>query len=404
MVLKVVIKMALGTSVVICCLIAIATLPILSNGFSPNYVFTAATFTTGSVDHQEMTESGALVVLKDYLLDNPNTVVDSTSVINSLQDPSARSLFGAYYHGTETCNQAQCDLIHRYYNGALESIKLANTDVDGAETGIPPAHFDNEAIPEGNNRIQVKRQIIIRNIQAGSYEKARTETGLALHTLQDFYSHSNWVELDNTEPLEDLGRPTYTPSNIASPSIPTCNNCERGQDVPQQLLAFTAGFAQFRHEYDCVDNIRSDIISNNVLISGYTGREKPEGKCSHAGLADLTATLEPFGGINKDLKTNVWSSHSDLHDQAANVATKATVLFLQDIREEVGDEAFGRFLNIDQPRLSVAFVIDTTGSTAHFTHIQAALPRIKDGLDGYQELVGGAFGIDYILVPISDPG
>ena len=88
------------------------------------------------------------------------------------------------------------------------------------------------------------------------------------------------------------------------------------------------------------------------------------------------------------------------------MAVKACVLFLQDIREEVGDEAFGAFMNIDakETRFTVAYVIDTAASMIEeLPLIQASLPRIREQLDDYKaSSEGGA--VNYMLVPFNDSG
>ncbi|KAL4593093.1 von Willebrand factor A domain-containing protein 7-like, partial [Arapaima gigas] len=66
---------------------------------------------------------------------------------------------------------------------------------------------------------------------------------------------------------------------------------------------------------------------------------KPKGKCSHGGFFDRTSGKTPVGGINKD---DLSSSHGDLHQDAALVATNATVQLLEDIRLSVGDINFLR--------------------------------------------------------------
>ena len=49
------------------------------------------------------------------------------------------------------------------------------------------------------------------------------------------------------------------------------------------------------------------------------------------------------------------------HQSAARVAIKATKLFFDNIRKEVGDEKFAIFLNMKALR-TISFAIDTTGS------------------------------------------
>ena len=411
--------MSLSTATTVCMLLT-ATILHQCNGFSPNFIAKVGALTPFSMDHRDITKAAALIVLKDYLLDNPNTEVDSTRVINSLRNPPALSLFGAYLHGTRYCldHQHQCQTVYERYYRAIGVIKDANSDVDHSESTIPEAHFDNELIPEGNNRLLEKRENIINHIRAESYQEARSETGRALHTLQDFYSHSNWAELGNTEPMADLGRPGGRLSNLAGRQVTTCIDCEEGEEVGI-ILSYIDGFfldlVKASYEYNCRENIEATIQSARSLTTGYYGHNpniatgaspKPRGKCSHGGVGDITSDFSPVGGINKDIRSNMWSPHSYLHDEAADLAVKASVLFLQDIREAVGDGLFAKFLDIELlTRSSIAFVIDTTGSMGEeLPQIQASLLRIQRELEAYEESLGGSVAVDYILVPFNDPG
>jgi hypothetical protein len=70
--------------------------------------------------------------------------------------------------------------------------------------------------------------------------------------------------------------------------------------------------------YDCKDNIRDEINQQGLLTSGYvsdlTASAKPTDveKCSHGSVMDPTAHQIPFGGINKDTMTPVYSPHYHL--------------------------------------------------------------------------------------------
>lgn len=89
---------------------------------------------------------------------------------------------------------------------APASIIAANAAVDDDQTHAAP-HFDGESFPEGQARILTLRADVVADLNAGDVAGARTSLGSALHTVQDFYSHSNWVELGNSAPNPDLGRP-----------------------------------------------------------------------------------------------------------------------------------------------------------------------------------------------------
>ena len=404
--------MARSASILICLLAAAATLPRLCNGFAPNQLAKRAAFAKSSKDHTDITEEGALVVLKDFLLANPNKEVDSTKVINSLGVHTARQLFAAYYHGKTSCWKFQkCNSITSEYSKAIKKIQDSNSAVDSDEDKIPEAHFDNEQIKKGNERLLEKLKTIIDNIKAGSYEDAQKETGRALHTLQDFYSHSNWVELGKTDPWEDLGRPDRELTNLAGEQDNTCTDCEKGAKVGKIYAKLGGEHIKVTHEYNCENNIVPDILSRKLVTTGYYGHtpeyKKPQGKCSHGGVGDPTSDFTPKGGINKDLKTNKFSPHHDLHEKAAEVAKKATTQFLQDIRKAVGDKAYGAFLNIDvkQARTSMAFVIDTASSMSEeLSQIQTLISKIQQKLQADHQTSHGDGATHFMLIQSNGKG
>ena len=70
---------------------------------------------------------------------------------------------------------------------------VASVDFSSATKDLPFAHFDAEFFKESNERvIEYKRQIAY-SLKYNDFEDARTKSGKILHTIQDFYSHSNWV-------------------------------------------------------------------------------------------------------------------------------------------------------------------------------------------------------------------
>ncbi|KAL1279364.1 hypothetical protein QQF64_026037, partial [Cirrhinus molitorella] len=84
---------------------------------------------------------------------------------------------------------------------AIKIILYNNVMIDGTEFNSPKHHFDNEKFEEGKGLIIKGIQDIEQFIQKKEFDNARATLGKILHTLQDFYSHSNWIELENTEPL-----------------------------------------------------------------------------------------------------------------------------------------------------------------------------------------------------------
>ncbi|KAG7224593.1 hypothetical protein INR49_011346 [Caranx melampygus] len=232
------------------------------------------------------------------------------------------------------------------------------------------------------------RKIITEGLQAvkasnkqENYEAAREKLGEILHPLQDFYSHSNWVEMGNNLPNPNLIRLDTSIGNIADISRATCRSCDGD---------------------DCRNNILEDIIEQRVLTSGYFGviplvSTKPKGKCSHGGAIDQTSKIEPKGGINKDTFD---ASHGHLHTEAANVAIAATSQLLEDVRGAAGDKPFLQMMGIFKGSSeALCFVIDTTNSMsddiAAVKNVTSSIINSKVGTDDEPSL--------YILVPFNDP-
>jgi uncharacterized protein (TIGR03382 family) len=92
-------------------------------------------------------------------------------------------------------------------------------------------HFDGEAFNKGQQQIQTMKEWLISSLRVDRIEEARYNLGRALHTLQDFYSHSNWVDLDNTGAHPLVGR--YMPlPDPAFPSENTCGVCKTPDNCP----------------------------------------------------------------------------------------------------------------------------------------------------------------------------
>ena len=104
----------------------------------------------------------------------------------------------------------------RFSRRALEEIRDATAGVDEVfssrgELSVPNAHCDDELLPACSARIITIKNDIIANLSSDSRDgsAARAQTGRALHTLQDFYAHSNWVNAPgpgNAGPNTALGR------------------------------------------------------------------------------------------------------------------------------------------------------------------------------------------------------
>nr|XP_020451861.1 von Willebrand factor A domain-containing protein 7-like [Monopterus albus] len=263
------------------------------------------------------------------------------------------------------------------FHSALQEIYTQNGLVDRNFVSSAPHHFNSEAFLEGRSLIISGMVVIKANIRNENFQAARETLGRVLHTLQDFYSHSNWVELGYKEPFINLIRPDLPLENLADVNTATCSDCASGT---------------------CPNPILPNILKQKKLTSGYMGifsANKPRGKCSHGGASDLTSTAIPRGGISKDERR---SDNVALHNAAVNAATAASLQLLEDIRLAAGNNDFLRMMGIARSSV-VCFVIDTTGSMSDdIDEARAVVIKIIDSKKGTQDEPS-----EYILVPFNDP-
>ena len=262
---------------------------------------------------------------------------------------------------------------------AIEQIAEANAAVD-EDQFLSAKHFDAENFPGGQNFVLANRKLVVSTIQQDSAGSARFYLGQALHTIQDFYSHSNWVELGNGSPQGQLGVVGAAIGGTAPPTLGTCVNC----------IPTFPGLCP-----DCSGN-----LVTGMLTSGYYGgedRTKPSSlKCSHGGLKDSSSSGFFGEGINKDVRACDFSPHNFLHGAAVGVAREATKKFIRELQGDLTEPQFKLLLGVG-PTLGMA--IDTTGSMG------SVIAQVKSTA---VSIVNSRLGTDeepskYILVPFSDP-
>jgi hypothetical protein len=189
----------------------------------------------------------------------------------------------------------------------------ANTDRNQEETSW---HFDGEDFSGGSKRlIDLKAKLIDEvKIQLNkepdqrSTQKSYEYLGGALHTVQDFYAHSNWVELENRN---NKGNPTINRelgrgpiSNVADPETPTCptNSSTLGGEG--------------------LEKVTSGYYNGSTSCSLPVGIK--QGKCIHGPI--LFNSSCP--GINKD------KPGRSGYDTASELAFKATQDYLDQILKD----------------------------------------------------------------------
>lgn len=324
----------------------------------------------GSITHQDLTEEAALNVTLQLFLERPPPGRPPLRLEDFLgRTLLADDLFAAYFGPGSPS---------RRFRAALGEVSRANAAQDFLPTSRndPDLHFDAERLDQGRTQLVGALRETLVATRALDHTLARQRLGAALHALQDFYSHSNWVELGEQQPHPHLLWPRQELQNLAQVADPTCSDCE-ALSCPGNWLGFT------------------------LLTSGYFGTHppKPPGKCSHGGHFDLSSSQPPRGGINKDSTSPSFSPHHMLHLQAAKLALLASIQAFGLLRSRLGDRDFSRLLDIT-PASSLSFVLDTTGSMGE--EINAAKIQARHIVE--QRRGSPMEPIHYVLVPFHDPG
>ncbi|XP_056396772.1 von Willebrand factor A domain-containing protein 7 [Hyla sarda] len=343
------------------------------HAFFPNFWSKFLSFTWGSFTHQDLTEEAVLNVTLQILLDNKHPTRPPLHWEDfEGKTLTADAILEAYYGDKVSL---------RPFRAAMREIVGANANMDflSGTRNDPVRHFDSERVRQGNSLLLRSREDLLRSIGAKEYEGAREILGQILHSLQDFYSHTNWVELGNTDIHPNLTTPGKDIDAIAEVSVQTCTDCA---------------------DVSCQNNIASTIQKRHLLTSGYYGVSpvKPQGKCSHGGPFDDSRERSARGGINKDTANAIFSPHHFLHEKAARLALKASIKFLNELRPEVTDRGMLRLLGVSAfPALS--FVLDTTGSMGE----EITSARLQTHSIIRRQLRTLLAPDYYILVPFNDP-
>lgn len=249
---------------------------------------------------------------------------------------------------------------------------VAIVDFDRNTRNFPYAHFDSEALIESNRRVIDFTEQILDSLHTKDYNTARKLSGQILHTIQDFYSHSNWIEMGNTNRINTLIGTEEFETYQLEMQIPqsqsdtdTCaQNCTKVilkcADLNLKELDDVSQTGYKAQALKCplvYHKCEGNIIVLDKLVSGYFDGQLPDGtkvlkpvnslKCSHGGIFDSSSSRPAEGGINKDSGYFIISPHADLHLKAAYLAIEHTEYFFNEIRARIGDKEFSKFLRLD---------------------------------------------------------
>lgn len=245
-------------------------------------------------------------------------------------------------------------------------------DVESSTRDMPYAHFDAETLAQSNRRVIEMTARVQAAVRARNMAQARKLAGQVLHTIQDFYSHSNWIEMGNWNRINSaIGSTDFVDRQplVAPRDANLCrSNCQlvrvecsdvfvrRLVDLVRLFKPNSSRMIKCPIEYyKCTENMA--VLDR--LLSGYFSNQKLDDgtpvvnpgslwKCNHGGLFDSdSSTRSALGGINKDSGMYVLSPHAHLHLQAARLAELHTEYFFGLIRSRVGDQLFAQFLKIN---------------------------------------------------------
>lgn len=255
--------------------------------------------------------------------------ISAFTVDTPITEPIHESITRDAFAGLPAFHQSSGQLI-TFSSQAITDIADSNRSADWVYKYNPERHFDKELFETGQLVLVGIRNAIVADLKSptGNGAKARELLGGALHTLQDFYAHSTWVEngLGRTAPLGQAAVviPFTTPTLSA-----LCGDHQ--PIIPGSQL--TSGF------YDSLADLLSGSNYYSWLVT--VSPNPPIKKCFHgAGHKcndDGKCPLEDVdfnysAGINKDTPVR-------RHHLAARIAaTESTAEYLQLILADLGND------------------------------------------------------------------
>ena len=146
---------------------------------------------------------------------------------------------------TKVHAQIVCEALGAIFSpAALDALIAANLGLDDlrGQIGHDEYHFDNNAFEAGHAFLADQRQLTFEALHCGDVPAARTAFGRLTHTAQDFYAHSNYVDLWLAR------RPDSAPAEIdpADPDLIVSPALHSGKlYYPQEALYFLRPLRQF---------------------------------------------------------------------------------------------------------------------------------------------------------------
>ncbi|MDX2118207.1 MAG: kelch repeat-containing protein [Planctomycetota bacterium] len=283
------------------------------------------------------------------------TVFAFAALVAALLFPRLSIAFEVNWHKkitTEALARIRVNIGGREYGFSQEAVQqlckynVATDDPPNLALLQPQWHFTNETFSASSKSIiEAKNSALsaLRNSYGPSGHRAREFLGRGLHTVQDFYSHSNWIETGGNGIIEDrLGREVMDDPNSDFPDFRPCPN--RADTLEGDGLWFltSAYYGPFAATPQALCGCGS----------------APPGKCYHGNFGDSkcagVCSDDGTNGVNKD-----FPERSFLFLGAYRTAVDATEDYVRQIIEELeaerDEEGLAAFLGVT----AVGFAIDT---------------------------------------------
>lgn len=269
----------------------------------------------------------------------------------------------------------------QFSDTAIEEIQTATKSVDSINEDLRgfwkgELHCDDERLEECSAVIKTfKEDRIVAQADTSSPKLLRRLLGRALHTLQDFYSHSNWVNSmpgpNHTTPFDKLGNEIVTSLGLG---VPTCQTA-----WPDRLEG----------------KGETDVTTGHFNLTGSLIWTPPPGKCVHG--------MPAQAGMNKD------SAAMPFFVEARNVAVMATRAFAEQVMQEIlaydlyEDKTISKYVYVSKimnSRATLGFVVDDTGSMGPtISGVKSAIARVIETVQRVDYITPE----EYMLVVYGDP-
>ena len=118
----------------------------------------------------------------------------------------------------------------RFSGRAMSVIIQANVDQDRLSglIGHDEFHFDNNAFEKTYAYIEAQRALVVSSLRSGNADSAWEAFGRFLHSVQDFYAHSNYITLW-LDGFDQQTHPTPPEIDPMDPSLLNSPNLRSGK-------------------------------------------------------------------------------------------------------------------------------------------------------------------------------